>query len=150
MTSKSSLEDLTLIELGTQIESAIELYGDPIEKSPHETFPEVLRYVFSPDENHEIVINSWKGIVHEVIYWFEEPSPDEDLVFIARHYGQDHEWNELNPGYLYYRDDEQVRLWCSAIPAIGVGTIGYFKAQSKATAAQQNAAGQPASRIESK
>lgn len=136
---ESTLQNLPLIDLGATAESAIALYGDPIETSPKEEFPEASSMTFSPDELHEVVITVWNGAVHQVVYWFEDPSPDEDLVFIAGHYRDGQNWVELNPGYLYYREDEEIRLWCSALPAIGVGTIEYFKAESAGKAQQAEA-----------
>jgi len=136
MDTESTLQNVPLIDLGATIESAIALYGDPIEASPREDFPDASSMTFSPDDLHEIVITAWNGVVHQVVYWFEDPSPDEDLVFIAGHYRDGQDWVELNPGYLYYREDEEIRLWCSALPAIGVGTIEYLKAESAAKAQQ--------------
>jgi hypothetical protein len=125
-----TLGDLPLLPLGEPIGSAIERYGAPVEINAHETLPEAFRYIFASHQEYEVVINAWDGVIHEIVYWFDKPVLDEDIVFIARHYGEGHQWNTLSRGYLYYRDDEQVRLWCSAVPAVGVGTLAYFKAQS--------------------
>ena len=139
MDTESTLQNIQLIDLGATIESAIALYGDPIETSQREDFPAASSMTFSPDDLHEIVVTEWNGLVHQVVYWFEDPSPDDDLIFIADHYRDGQDWVELNPGYLYYREDEEIRLWCSALPAIGVGTIEYFKAESAAKAQQDEA-----------
>jgi hypothetical protein len=40
------------------------------------------------------------------------------------------EWKEVNEGYTYLRADGSLRLWCSAVPAIGVGFEEYMKADA--------------------
>ena len=44
-------------------------------------------------------------------------------------YGENQEWQTVNEGYLYYRDDNLVRLWCSAMPPIGVASMEYWEAR---------------------
>ena len=127
---KTTLESLQLLELEASLEAAKELYGDPSQAAPDDDFPEATTLVFAPDELHELVVTSWKGQVHQVVYWFADPSPDDDILHIGKFYGAGKGWDELNPGYLYYRKDGEIRLWCSALPAIGVGTNEYFAAES--------------------
>ncbi|MCO8120135.1 hypothetical protein NHH03_00175 [Stieleria sp. TO1_6] len=81
---------------------------------------------------HAIDVWQWKGRVHAVIYHSARGDADMDLETMFKVYGEDKCWHEVNKGYTYHRDDKNVRLWCSAMPAIGVGTVEYMTADSEA------------------
>jgi hypothetical protein len=43
----------------------------------------------------------------------------------------------MQEGYWYQRSDGSVRLWCSAIPAIGIGTVDFLRAKGEAKTAKE-------------
>ncbi|MEM6275193.1 MAG: hypothetical protein AAF735_08140 [Myxococcota bacterium] len=83
-------------------------------------------HTFQLGENHEVLLAEWNGEVHPVTYWSAVPNPELDLVCVANRYSDGHKWDVLTEGYLYKRSDGSMRMWCSAAPAIGVGTAEYL------------------------
>ena len=119
------LEAIKLLPLEVPIEQVVALYGDPIETAPTEDFPDGTTYTFAAGDHHEVVVHEWRGRVHTIAYWSQVGHPNRDLRHMFQFYGEGSKWTTINEGYLYYREDRYCALWCSAVPAIGVGTIEY-------------------------
>ena len=123
------LDQNDALPLRSTIQDAIKLYGEPLEIETNKSFPDSTEYTFSVSPFHECVIWEWNGLVHCIVYFPEYSYPDLDLKFMFETYGENLEWETVNQGLLYYRDDKLVRLWCSAMPPIGVATMEYWQAQ---------------------
>ena len=124
------LEKIRMVSLRAPIIEAIALYGEPVEKRRSEEFPEVTEYIFNVGPHHDAVIYEWEGAMHVVTYWSEQADPGRDLRQMMTHFGEGQTWEDLTEGYLYLRKDSEVQLWCSATPAIGVGTREYQEAET--------------------
>lgn len=124
------LEKVRMVPLRAPLLEAIALYGEPVETKVHEDFPEATEYIFNVSPYHDAVIFVWRGVMHTVVYWSSHADPGRDLVSMLTHFGEGHTWEDLTSGYSYIRADREVRLWCSAVPAIGVGTREYQQAQA--------------------
>jgi hypothetical protein len=72
----------------------------------------------------------WRSQVSAVVYHSAKGDPELDLETVWMKYGEMQEWKEVNEGYTYLRADGRLRLWCSAVPAIGVGFEEYMKADA--------------------
>jgi hypothetical protein len=120
------LEDVAALPLGCDLDRAIELYGNPVESKVDEDFPEATEHGFYVNHYHECVAWVWKGTIHALVYFSFPGDPNRDLEFMFRQYGDGLEWVAVDQGYLYYRADRKIRLWCSAMPAIGVATNEYW------------------------
>ena len=102
------LEQNDAIPLRSSIHDAIKLYGEPLEIETNESFPDSTEYTFRVSSFHECVIWEWNGLVHCIIYFPEFSYPDPDLKFMFETYGENRDWQTVNQGYLYYRDDKPV------------------------------------------
>ena len=122
------LDAIDPVCLGAELSAAIELYGDPIEKGEHEKLPEATTYTFEAGIFHEAVITVWQDRIHQITYWSSYPAPEKDLRFMFEKYAEGNTWRVMTEGYSYQRSDDKVHLWCSAVPAIGVGTIVFMNA----------------------
>jgi hypothetical protein len=123
------LEKIDTVSLLSPINDAIDLYGDDFQKEKHAEFPESAIYSFEVGLFHEATITEWNGKIHEVTYWSSHPNPKRDLIFMMERYGEQKKWRTLTDGYLYLREDDACALWCSAAPAIGVGTASFRDAK---------------------
>ena len=127
------LENNDAIPLGSTIEDASNLYGEPIAIEKSDSFPDSTEYTFRMSPFHECVIWEWNGLVHSIVYFAEVSYPDPDLKFMFETYSENHSWDTVNQGYLYCRDDRLVRIWCSAMPPIGVATMEFWDAKEAYT-----------------
>lgn len=129
------LESLTTLALGSKIDEAIKLYEEPLKSELSEDSPEITDYTFSAGDYHKVVLSEWKGVIQSVTYWSAKADPVRDLRFMLNAYRGDSDWNVMEEGYWYQRKDGVVRLWCSAVPAIGVAYVDFFscKADLKTT-----------------
>ncbi|MEM9644141.1 MAG: hypothetical protein AAF989_04025 [Planctomycetota bacterium] len=125
------LQDLTLLSLGSTVDDAISRYGPFESEEPNEHLSQSSRYRFRLNDLHLVDVWQWNGRVHAVVYHSAKGDPDMDLKTMFKFYGEDKNWLEVNEGYTYDRDDKNVRLWCSAMPSIGVGTAEYMAANAK-------------------
>lgn len=125
---KATLEAIKLANLGDPIASLEKEYGKPIKTAKSEEYEDVTVFTFEPKENIRIVASVWKGVVHSAVYWHldEESDPDSELLHVGMTYSAGKSWVQLSPGYLYQTEDNKYRLWCSAVPAIGVGTVEFL------------------------
>jgi hypothetical protein len=131
------LSHIDLVELETPISDVIELYGEPVESEPDEDFTEATCHTFSIGLFHEAVISEWKGKACSITYWSAYSAPTPDLKHMLKIYGKSIGWNDVETGYWYFRKDDEVRLWCSAAPAIGVATTQYLKMAGDAKSAKR-------------
>jgi hypothetical protein len=134
------LQDIPLLNLGSSIEDAIGLYGPYTKKIPNEGFPEAAGYSFEPSPFHIIDVWIWRSQVSAVVYHSARGEPDLDLKTVWHKYGERQEWKTVNEGYNYLRMDGRQRLWCSAVPAIGIGIEEYMEAEASYRSASS---GQP-------
>jgi hypothetical protein len=65
------------------------------------------------------------------VYHSDSSNPGRDLATLMDKYGEAHDWNGVNQGYLYFRADNHLRLTCSAVPIYAVGTAEYFNEKCK-------------------
>ena len=63
-------------------------------------------------------------------YFSAKGDPELDLKTIRDTYGNQQNWTTINEGYSYRRADKKVQLWCSVMPAIGVGTEEFMQAKA--------------------
>ncbi len=124
------LQDIPLIPLGSTIEDAKALYGVHVKTISNKDFPEASGYSFEPSQHHAIDVWIWNSFVNAVVYHSARGEPDLDLETVRNKYGEGKEWKTVNEGYTYLREDGLVRLWCSAVPAIGVGFEEYMRADA--------------------
>lgn len=124
------LQDIPLLELGSVLDDATGLYGPHTETIPNEDFPESTGYSFEPTPYHLVDVWIWRSRVSAVVYHSAKGDPELDLETIMTKYGEKQEWKTINVGYTYLRADDRVRLWCSAVPAIGVGIEEYMQADA--------------------
>lgn len=137
----NKLDHVELVALGTPIEEVIKLYGEPLESKKDEDFDEATIHTFSAGPFHEAVISEWQGKAWSITYWSAYSSPAADLQCMLKFFGEGIGWDNVETGYWFFRNDNKVRLWCSAVPAIGVATVDYMYAESDAKNAKRAAAG---------
>lgn len=125
------LESLPILALGSKVAEAIKLYGEPLKSEPSEDSPEITQYTFATGSYHEVVASEWKGIIQSITYWSAKADPGRDLKFMLNAYRGSSDWDVMEEGYWYQRKDGAVRLWCSAIPAIGVAYIEFLRAKTE-------------------
>lgn len=125
------LQDIELVPLGVTNADATRLYGRCVEEEIAEEFPESRCYTYEPTQYHRIDVWEWKSTVHAVVYFSANGDPELDLKTIRDAYGEKQDWMTINEGYNYRRVDGNVQLWCSAMPAIGVGTEEYMRAKAQ-------------------
>ena len=130
------LNHIKRVKLKTPISDVIELYGEPSESTSNEDFPGVTTHTFHPGPFHEAVICEWQGKACSITFWSAYAAPTPDLKCMLETYGDGIGWKVAETGYWYFRKDDNVRLWCSAIPAIGVATTEYLKAKGEAKRAK--------------
>ena len=114
------------LPLGCSVDDAINLYGEPLDIAQDESLPDSTKYTFSVSWFHACFAWEWRGKIHCIVYLPEKSFPDPDLKFMFDNYGAGQGWNTVTQGYLYFRKDQRVRLWCSAMPPIGVATMEYW------------------------
>jgi hypothetical protein len=124
------LQDIPLLDLGSSLDDATKLYGPHTETIPNEDFPEAIGYSFEPSQYHAVDVWIWRSQVSAVVYHSAKGEPELDLKTVWSKYGETQEWRAVNEGYTYLRADGRVRLWCSAVPAIGVGIEEYMQADA--------------------
>ncbi|QEG21961.1 hypothetical protein MFFC18_18220 [Mariniblastus fucicola] len=117
------------LPLGSSLSDAIALYGDPFEVCKSDSLPESTEYTFDVSPFHGCVAWEWRGQIHCIVYFPEKSFPAPDLKFMCDNYGDGKNWTVATEGYLYFREDKLVRLWCSAMPPIGVATMEYWSAK---------------------
>ena len=124
------MRSIPKVNLKAPISEAYKLYGEPNGTEVDDRNAEATNYTFTVSEHHEAVISEWKGEMHSITYWSSMSLPGPDLEAIKEHFSEGHGWNLLEKGYWYQRKDGTVRLWCSAAPAIGVGTLEFMTSGS--------------------
>ena len=117
------------LPLGSSLHDAIALYGEPLETNQCDSLPDSTEHTFSVSPFHECVAWEWRDRIQCIVYFPAKSFPDPDLRFMFDNYGDGKEWRAATQGYLYFREDKQVRLWCSAMPPIGVATMEYWNAK---------------------
>ena len=125
------LETIDKLPLGSALAEAIALYGEPIETEPSDDTPEITQHTFAAGDYHEVVTSEWKDAIQSITYWSLKADPGRDLDCMLRAYSKSSEWQVMEEGYWYQRQDGVVRLWCSAIPAIGVAFVDFLRAKSE-------------------
>lgn len=125
------LEYIAKLPLGSTVADAIRIYGEPTEVKPSEDAPEIAQYIFAAGLYHEVVANEWQGRIQSITYWSTKADPGRDLDCMLDAYRETSEWHVQQKGYWYQRQDGQLRLWCSAIPAIGVAYVDFLNAKDK-------------------
>jgi len=123
------LESLTALALGSSLAEAIKLYGHPLKSEPSEDSPEIIQHTFAVGNYHEVVASEWNGMIQSITYWSVRCDPARDLKFMLNAYRDSNDWNVMEDGYWYQRKDGTIRLWCSAIPAIGVAFVEFLRAK---------------------
>lgn len=120
-----------MLPLGSPIREANSLYGEPAESSPSDNAPEIIRHSFIASDYHEVRVSEWEGTAQSIVYFSSKSSPNRDLerVFKAYHGGDG--WQVMQEGYWYQRRDGTIRLWCSAMPAIGVAFTDFLILKSR-------------------
>jgi hypothetical protein len=124
----SPLSKIDLLPLGTTLDEAIKLYGDPSEAYQDDDLPEAMGFCFRDGLVPKIIAWLWKGEIQAVVYHSDNSNPGRDLTALLDAYADGQNWTEVNQGYLYIRRDGKLRLTCSAAPMYAVGTAEYFRA----------------------
>jgi hypothetical protein len=125
------LEGIQMLSLGSSLADAISLYGDPTKSEPSEETPEITQHTFSVGSYHSVVASEWKKTIQSITYWSEKSDPARDLQCVLERYKDSSDWQVMEEGYLYQRRDGVLRLWCSAIPAIGVAYVEFLRARAE-------------------
>jgi hypothetical protein len=125
------LEDIQLLPLGCSLSDAIALYGEPFESQPAEESAEIMVHTFQIGKYHEAVAMVWQDRIRSITYWSEKADPSRDLRCMLERYQDDSRWLVLEEGYWYQREDGKRKLWCSAVPAIGVADVEFLTAKSQ-------------------
>lgn len=120
------LETVRMIPLGCSIGDAIKLYGNAIETKPSDESPEIIEHTFSAGPYHQAMVQEWKRRIHAITYWSVKSDPVRDLRCMLERYKDESQWQVMEEGYWFQREDAKVRLWCSAIPAIGVANVEFM------------------------
>jgi len=119
------LDAIRPLMLGASLDNVVALYGAAAESGPDEDEPSATTYGFLISPFHEAIVTVWKGAVHQVTYWSTHPDPARDLAWMMSTYGEGLGWDVVTEGYSYRRKDAVRLLWCSAAPAIGVGSLEF-------------------------
>lgn len=125
------LASITMVKLNQPISKAYDIYGEPIKAEKHDKNHEATTYTFPIGEFHEAVISEWNNVIQSITYWSQFSIPGPDLSHMLKQYSDGHGWDLVEEGYLYQRKDRKVRLWCSAMPAIGVGNVEFLSNSSQ-------------------
>ena len=125
------LDTMKLLPLGSSLADAVKLYGTPLEEESLEEASEIIQYTFSLGLYHEAVVLEWKQKIQSITYWSVKSDPARDLRYMLEQYQCGSRWCVMEEGYWYHREDDKVRLWCSAVPAIGVGYIDFLDAKAE-------------------
>jgi hypothetical protein len=120
-----------MLPLGATLDDAIALYGDPSEAYVDDDMPETMGFCFRDGLVPKIIAWQWKDQIQAVVYYSDSSNPGRDLAIMMDTYGDGQKWIAVEQGYLYFRADERVRLTCSAVPILAVGTAEYFDAKYK-------------------
>ncbi|MCP4679263.1 MAG: hypothetical protein GY854_28000 [Deltaproteobacteria bacterium] len=126
---QNRLEKINTVALRVLVSDAVSLYGPALSSQPCDEFPRATRHIFHASPYHRVLIWEWNEAIHSVTYKCSHAAPARDLKYMQKQYGQGHSWVEFEQGYRYHREDGSVRLWCSAMPAIGVATDEYLDAK---------------------
>ena len=121
----SLLGDIDQIPLRSSIEVAIASYGNPYEQSVDNDLTNCECYSFEVRNFHLVELWVWKSTVHQILYTSPRGEASLDLQTVLDAYGKGQEWITLQKGYKYASGDESVRVWCSAMPVIGVATTEF-------------------------
>lgn len=127
----SPLAEINMLPLGTTLDDAIGLYGDPSEAYIDDDVPDAMGFRFRDGLVPEIVAWQWKDKIQAVVYHSDGSNPGRDLAAMMDMYGDGQKWNGVNQGYLYFRADNRLRLTCSAVPIYAVGTAEFFTEKYK-------------------
>jgi len=127
----SPLAEIDMLPLGTTLDDAIALYGDPSEAYDDEDMPDTMGFCFRDGLVPKIIAWRWKDEIQAVVYYSDSSNPGRDLARMMDMYGDGQKWNGVNQGYLYFRADNRLRLTCSAVPIYAVGTAEYFTEKYK-------------------
>ena len=125
------LESIKMLPLGSSVSHAIELYGEPIESKPSDDSPEITELTFAAGDYHEVVTYEWQGQIQSITYWSMKSAPSRDLSCVLNAYRGASGWQVMEEGYWYRRNDGLIKLWCSAIPAIGVAFDDFLRVKAE-------------------
>lgn len=125
------LEDIHLPPIGSSIGQVRQHYGNETGVEQGDSDASSSCHTFEPSEYHQVVVWAKQGKVQAVIFFSANGDPELDLETVMTAYGNDSRWVEINPGYDYRLSDDSIRLWCSVMPGIGVGTTDFVKAQDQ-------------------
>lgn len=125
------LQTIEKLPLGSSLGEAIALYGDPIETEPDDDAPQITTHTFAVGDYHEVVASEWKTTIQSITYWSLKADPGRDLDCMLSAYGESSGWQVMDKGYWYQRKDGVIRLWCSAIPVIGVAFVDFLREKSE-------------------
>jgi len=116
------LGDIEQIPLRCSVEEARAAYGTSCEDTEDVGLPNTKRHCFEVKGLHLVEIWVWNGIVHQILYTSPHGDGPLDLQTVFDSYRSGGDWVTMTEGYRYRSGDDSVRVWCSVIPSIGVGT----------------------------
>lgn len=128
---KHRLENIDMLPLGSSLQDAIAIYGESSESKPSEDAPQITEHTFLAGSYHELVALEYEEIIQSITYWSEKSSPTRDLKWMLESYKGDSQWEVMEEGYWFQRQDKKLRIWCSAIPAIGVAFIDFLSTNAE-------------------
>ncbi len=114
--------DIQQVPLGCGLDDALSAYGEPYEQWSDDDLPDTQTYSFEVQDLHLVQIWVWKSAVHQILFTSPRGDSSQDLQTVFDAYGGGEEWTTWTKGYRYASSDDSVRVWCSAMPVIGVGT----------------------------
>ncbi len=134
------LESIELLPLGATYGDAVALYGPPLSSEPAEESPEIQCHTFQAGPYHQALTSEWQGRIQLITYWSRKADPARDLVRYLEFHSDGMTWNPIETGSVFswfQRSDGQRRLWCSAVPGIGVAYVDFLKARTELKTARQ-------------
>lgn len=121
------LEHLELAPMGAPLSTLTDLYGTPLEREPSDEAEDCTMFKFEKPY-HGVIAEVLDGKTVMISYWSTHGDPARDLKHAMDVYGEGRTWRVLTQGYSYIREDDELILNCSAIPAIGVTSADYREA----------------------
>ena len=128
MLRRDRLRAIPMLDLGSSVEDAIQLWGEPFSTMPFDELADTEKHTFVVGEFHDVVVKSWKGVIHSLFYYSEYSYPADDLECILRRYSEGVQWRSWSAGCSYWREDSKVWIYCSALPFIAVQTDDFIRA----------------------
>jgi hypothetical protein len=137
MRGRHRLDAIQLLPLGSNLNEAVALYGEPLKSEPLEETTEISVHTFQIGKYHQAVAMEWQERTQSITYWSAKSDPSRDLRCMLESYKDDSRWTVLEEGYWYQREDGMLKLWCSVAPVIGVAYSDFLSTKADLNTASE-------------